>query len=317
MAKLSRPRWGSLQFWPRKRAAKLLPSANWKTFSSLSFASDGLLGYIGYKAGMASAVVKDDTPNSMTKGKKITVPVTIVEMPPMKVYSVRFYKLGIVQKEIVVSNDPALKPILRVPKQPQTLDKLPEGYDDIRVVVFSVPSKTSVKKTPDVLELAVTAKDKLAYIKSLIAKELSYKDLPQKLDLIDARGVTKGRGLIGPLARFGLTLKQHKSEKGRRRPGSLAPWHPARVTFRTPMAGQMGLFSRIQYNLKLLATNSIADKNINPGTGFQHYGNIQSNYMIVLGSLAGPVKRAVLLTPAFRPSKNMTRKKYELVEVLK
>src|SRR3989344_4947961 len=259
MAKLSRPRYGSLQFYPRKRIDKFLPSVNW---SAVGSEVEGLQGFIVYKAAMASAVVKDMTDKSMTQNKKIVIPVTILEVPHMKIFSIRFYKSGDVIGEVVVSNDKELKRKLKVPKQIKDFE--------------------SIKK-----------------------------------DFVDVRGLTKGKGLQGPLTRFGLSLKAHKSEKGRRRPGSLAPWHPARVTFRTPMAGQMGLFSRIQYNLKLLATNSIADKNINPGTGFQHYGNIQSNYMIVLGSLAGPVKRAVLLTPAFRPSKNMTRKKYELVEVLK
>ena len=53
---------------------------------------------------------------------------------------------------------------------------------------------------------------------------------------------------MGPVKRFGISLKFHKSEKGVRRPGSLAPWHPARVTFRTPNMGQTGFFTRVSYN---------------------------------------------------------------------
>ena len=92
-----RPRWSSLQYWPRKRAEKILPSVNWRVVHG-----EGLLGFILYKAAMATAIVKDDTPNSMTKGKKIAVPVTILEAPNMKIYSVRFYKFGKVLKEVVV-----------------------------------------------------------------------------------------------------------------------------------------------------------------------------------------------------------------------
>ena len=80
MSKKSRPRRGSLQFYPRKRAAKLLPSVNWEVVPG----NDGLLGFIAYKAGMATAIVKDSTPKSMTLGKKMAVPVTILEVPPMK-----------------------------------------------------------------------------------------------------------------------------------------------------------------------------------------------------------------------------------------
>jgi len=54
---------------------------------------------------MATAIVKDNTPKSMTLGKKLAIPVTVLEVPPMKIYSVRFYKGGNVFKEIVFSND--------------------------------------------------------------------------------------------------------------------------------------------------------------------------------------------------------------------
>ena len=82
------PRKGSLQFWPRKRAAKFLPSVNWDAIDS----GKNLKGFICYKAGMVSVAVKDNTPNSMTKGKEIVIPATILECPPLKIFSVRFYK---------------------------------------------------------------------------------------------------------------------------------------------------------------------------------------------------------------------------------
>ena len=91
------PRKGSLQYWPRKRVSKFLPSVNWSAIDS----GKNLKGFIGYKAGMISGFVKDETPASMTKGKKITIPLTIIECPPMKILSVRFYKFGVVKKEIL------------------------------------------------------------------------------------------------------------------------------------------------------------------------------------------------------------------------
>jgi len=94
------PRKGSLQFWPRKRASRFLPSANWNAISS----SKSLRGFIAYKAGMASVSVKDNTPNSMTKGKNVVIPVTILECPTMKILSVRFYKDNIVAKEFLNEN---------------------------------------------------------------------------------------------------------------------------------------------------------------------------------------------------------------------
>lgn len=310
-----RPRRGSLQFYPRKRAAKVLPSVNWSTISS---DKPGLLGFIAYKVGMATAIVKDTTDKSMTFGKKIALPVTILEAPNMKIFSVRFYKNSKPMKDFIVSNDKELKRILKTPKQISHLDKIPDNYDDIRIIVYSIPKQTSIKKTPDIIELAIQSpniKSKLEFVKNLLNKEITLSDL-SATTLFDARAITKGKGLQGPVKRFGLKLKQHKSEKGVRRPGSLGPWHPPRVTFMAPLAGQMGLFSRINYNLKLITSGNIKLKDINPKSGFNHYGNIKSSYFILKGSVQGPAKRQVLLTPSFRPTKFQAKKKYEFIELI-
>ncbi len=311
-----RPRFGSLQFYPRKRAAKQIPSVNWDNMKSIPLKEEGILGFITYKAAMATAVVKDNTDKSMTQGKKVAIPVTILEAPDMKIFSVRFYNQGIVVKDVIVSTDKELKRIVRVPKALKSLDsETPKVYEDIRVIAYSLPKDTSIKKTPDLIELAVNAKDKLAFVKNLVGKQISLNDF-LKFDLFDIRGLTKGRGLVGPMRRFGIGLKSHKAEKGRRRPGSLGPWHPARVTFHTPMAGQFGMFSRIIYNIKSINSGNIKEKNINPGAGFKHYGKIRTNYILVKGSVQGPVKRQILLTPAVRPTKEAAKKKYEFLELI-
>lgn len=313
MPTAKRPRRGSLQFWPRKRASKVLPSANWNPISSKE---QGLLGFVGYKAGMSTAIVKDGAEKTTTAKKQIATPVTVLEVPNMKIYSVRFYKHKKPLSEIVVSNDKELKKKLRAPKTAKTLDKVPEGYDDIRVIVYSLAKQTSVKKTPDVIEIGVQADDKLEYVKSLIGKEISLADVLHD-KMVDVRGVTKGKGTQGPVKRFGITLRFHKSEKGVRKVGSIAPWHPARVTYRTPMAGQMGLFTRIIYNLHVLGSGKIAENDINPANGFKDYGKIKTSYILLKGSVQGPAKRQILITPALRPSKVQTRRNYELMEVMK
>ena len=105
---------GSLQFYPRVRAKKVIPSVNW---TPVSKEGTGFMGFVGYKVGMTSVLVKDDTADSLTKGKRITVPATIIECPAMKIYSVRFYKNGKVMKDVVVSNDKDLKKRLRSQKK--------------------------------------------------------------------------------------------------------------------------------------------------------------------------------------------------------
>jgi large subunit ribosomal protein L3 len=316
MGSKSRPRKGSLQFYPRKRSAKVLPSVNWKPFSSES--KQGVLGFIAYKAAMATAIIKDSGEKSMTKNKQIAVPVTILEVPNMKIYSVRFYKNRSVMHEIIVSNEKELKRKLKSPKEVKKLESIPNGCDDIRIIAYSLPKQTSIKKTPDVIELAIGAQGvqaKFELVKSLIGKEISLENFT-KSELVDVHGLTKGKGTQGPTKRFGLTLKFHKSEKGVRRPGSLGPWHPARVTFMAPMAGQLGLFSRTVYNLRILNSGAIIENDINPGHGFKNYGKIKSSFLIIKGSVPGPAKRQLLLTAPLRPSKEQTKKKYEFLELV-
>ena len=190
----------------------------------------------------------------------------------------------------------------------------PKVFDDIRIIVYSLSKQTGIKKTPDIAEIGVNAPNKLEFVKSLIGKEISVKDF--KYNLVDVRGLTTGKGFSSAVKRYGISLKQHKSEKGVRRPGSLGPWHPARVTFRTPMAGQLGMFTRVHYNQKILISASISEKDIN-GTGFAHYGKITSSYFIVHGSVQGPEKRQVLLTPSLRPTKKQVKKKFEFQELIK
>ncbi|MEK6910784.1 MAG: 50S ribosomal protein L3 [Nanoarchaeota archaeon] len=320
MAKLSKPREGSLQFAPRNRAEKFLPSVNWSVVlekSNLDKKLKGLLGFVAYKVGMATALVKDSTDKSMTAGKKVYLPVTILEVPAMKVYSIRFYNEGIVAKESLVSIDKELKKIVRLPKALPTISA-PEKYDDVRVIVYTLAKQTNIKKTPDIIEVAIhapTAHEKFEYAKSLIGKELSLNDFVHST-LLDSRGLTTGHGFTGAVRRFGISLKQHKSEKGRRRPGSLGPWHPARVTFRTPMAGQYGMFARMQYNNVFISSGNISEKDINPKSGFSHYGKITSSYIIIKGSIQGPEKRQILLTPSFRQTKYQLKKKYEFQEII-
>ncbi|MCK5043667.1 50S ribosomal protein L3 [Candidatus Pacearchaeota archaeon] len=310
------PRKGSLQFWPRKRVSKFLPRVNWDAIKSNS--SKGLKGSICYKAGMMSAYVKDNTPDSMTKGKKIAIPVTILECPPLKIFSVRFYKDNKVAKDILAENfEKELKSKVKLPKKSRekVADLISEKgeYDDVQVIAYSQVKKTGVKKTPDLSEIGLVGSfdEKINFIKEFLNKEISVLDIFEKGQLIDLRGLTKGHGLSGPVKRFGITLKSHKSEKGRRRPGSLGPWHPARVTFRVPQAGQLGMFTRLTYNNKIMDMGKSEDKK--ELKNIKNYGNIKTDYLIVAGSVQGPAKRQLVITAPLRGTKKQLKKNYELL----
>ena len=308
------PRKGSLQYWPRKRAAKFLPSVNWKAIHS----GKSIKGFICYKAGMVSIYAKDNTPDSMTKGQKIIIPSTVLECPPLKIFSVRFYKNNKVSKEILNSSlEKELKRKVKLPKNyTKKLDDVKvEDYEDVTILAYSLVKKTGLKKKPDMIEIGLKGnnEEKLNYIKENLSKEISILDVFDDGQLVDLRGLTKGKGFSGPVKRFGITLKSHKSEKGRRRPGSLGPWHPARVTFRAPQAGQLGMFTRVIYNNKILGIGKAQDRK--GLKGLKNFGDIKTDYVLVRGSIQGPSKRQLLITSPLRETRKQTKKDFEVIEI--
>lgn len=313
MPQKNAPRKGSLQYVPRKRAGKFLPRTNWKSIDS----GKGLKGFIAYKAGMASALVKDSTPNSMTKDQDIIIPATILECPQMKIYSIRFYKHGEVKKDVLAGNfDKELKKKIKATKaSAPNLDEV-EDYDDVSVIVYSLPKKTNIKKSPDLTEVGLngSVEEKINFIKENLNKEISIFDILDDGQLIDVRAVTKGKGFEGPVSRFGLKLKSIKSEKGQRRPGSLGPWHPARTTFRAAQAGQGGMHTRMNANNKIITMGRASENEIK---NIKNYGDVKSDYIIVHGSVHGPAKRQILITTPQRPSKDQTKKSFEFLELKK
>jgi len=317
MAPPKSPRKGSLQFWPRKRVSKFLPSVNWKSIGS----GKNIKGFIGYKVGMFSAEVKDLTPNSMTKDKKIIIPSTVIECPPMKIFSIRFYKDRKVAKDVLAEHiDKELKRRVKLPKQGKNIsENLKTGeYEDVSVLAYSQVKKTNIKKTPDLTEIGLigTIDDKLNFIKAHLNKDISVNEVFSQGELVDVRGLTKGQGFSGPVKRFGITLRFHKSEKGVRKVGSIGPWHPARVTFRVPMAGQLGMFTRVHYNQKILSLAK-AEETEKQLKNIKNYGDTKTDYIILYGSVQGPAKRQVLMTSPLRATKTQGKKIFEFIEVKK
>ena len=88
MAKIHRPRRGSLAYSPRKRAKSEVPRIR----SWLEEDKARMAGFAGYKAGMTHVMMIDDRPRSLTEGMEISMPVTVLEVPPMNVVAVRAYE---------------------------------------------------------------------------------------------------------------------------------------------------------------------------------------------------------------------------------
>lgn len=305
-----KPRSGSMQFWPRKRAARQYPKV--RCWPKVDKAIP--LGFGGYKAGMTHVQIVDNRKNSMTKGEEIFCPVTVIECPPLKIAGVRFYKNtpygAKVVSQIMTKVDKDLGRKICVAKKTNEgkLNEIkPESFDDLRLIVYTQPKIIDLKKTPELFEIALggSKEEKLNYAKENLGKEIQVNNVFNEGEQVDVHAVTKGKGFQGPVKRFGIMIRQHKSEKAIRNPGSLGGWcGQGHIMYRVAHAGQMGYHTRTEFNKQLLKIGT-DPKMINPKGGFLNYGLIKTNYVLIKGSIPGPRKRLIRFNKSIRPNKKI------------
>jgi len=304
-------------FSPRNRSASETPRFNsWPDDDG----QPGVQGFAGYKAGMTHVVLINDEPNSPREGMETTVPVTVVETPPMRAVALRAYE----------DTPYGLRPLTEVwtdefhSELDRTLDLPEDGSDgteaqikdaldagelgDVRLITHTVPSELDgvPKKKPDVMETRVgggSLEERVEHGLELIEDggEHSMNDVFRAGEYADVAGVTKGKGTQGPVKRWGVQKRKgkHARQGWRRRIGNLGPWNPSRVRSTVPQQGQTGYHQRTELNKRIL---DIGDDDVTPEGGFINYGEVEGNYTLVKGSLPGPEKRLVRFRPAVRPS---------------
>ncbi|MBI2663538.1 50S ribosomal protein L3 [Candidatus Woesearchaeota archaeon] len=313
MPNIRSPRRGSLQYWPRKRAKRSYASIR----SWVGQNETKLLGFAGYKAGMTHIIIRDNT-NSITKGDLISQPVTVIECPPLKPLSLRFYKktptgLRCVSELFAKNLDKELTRKIKLSKKSNES----QDYDNIKLVVYTQPKLTSIgKKKPEIFELGISGnkEQKLEFGKSLLNKEININEVFKEGQFLDVHGITKGKGFQGTVKRFGVSIRQHKSEKVKRGVGSLGPWTPKRVSFRVPMPGKMGYHQRVEYNKWLLKISNKIEE-INPKGGFLQYGLVKSDFILLNGSVPGSRKRLVILTEPMRAKKQSQKSEINYISL--
>jgi len=298
-----------MQFWPRVRSRySYARIRNWPSSKEAK-----PLGFAGYKVGMTHLLINDARANSLTKGTDIFCPITVVECPPLKSASIMFYKntqdgTKLVSQLFADSLDKFIDRKITLPKKK---GKDAADFDFVRLQCYTQPHLTGIgKKKPEVFELAIggNKEQQLAYAREKLGKEITVSEVFKEGQKIDAHSLTKGKGFQGPVRRFGVQLRHHKSEKSRRNPGSLGAWRAqGHIMWRTAHAGKMGYHLRTEYNKWVVKIGSKPEE-INVKGGFVHYGNIKNTYLLVKGSIGGTQKRLIKLTDAVRSRHNVPEK---------
>ncbi len=315
MGNIRHPRRGSMQFWPRKRSRhSLVRIRSWVKESKTK-----PLGYICYKVGMAHTMAVDNRAKSLTKGETIAIPATIVDCPPMTVMGVSFYKNTHKMSSVLADKlEKYLEKRMPLPKKAtKKIDEISD-FDDLRLLVNSNPARAKIGvKKPHSLEIALggSREEKLAYAKGMLGKEITIKDVFTPGVLVDIHGVTKGKGFQGTVKRFGVPIRQHKAEKTKRGIATLGSWTPKRVEFTVAQSGKMGYHLRTEFNKQILKLGEHGGEIVRKG-GFHHYGEVLNSYLLIKGSVVGPARRAIVLTPAARPSQKHLAASYDVTDIV-
>ncbi len=299
---------GSLEFWPHRRAQRLLPRVrNWPAPSE-----PAVLSLLAFKAGMTHVGIIDDS-NSPSKGQEVARAATILVLPKMFVYGLRFYKKGYLYTHAVNEvHDAAMAQKIGVKNTKRTnleeAKKKTGEYANVVALAFADPGalKIRIKKTLR-FEIPVGGKDvasKLTFAEKLLGKELKISDVLNSGDIIDVTSVSKGKGWEGPVHRFHVAKLYHKSTGKTRHVGSLGAWHPAKVLFSVPQAGHLGFNYRTELNKRILKVGTAQDaSSVTPAGGFLRFGNVNNDYILIDGSVPGPAKRLVRIRKALRSGK--------------
>ncbi len=260
-------------------------------------------GFVGYKAGMTHLILNDNSPHSLTKGMEISVPVTVIETPPVKVQGIRLYKDSVYGKR-------ALTEVWAGDDLDRIADIIHETGDStslsMRLLVTTIPELVSgvPKKRGELLELKMSGvvEGDLEYARKVVGKEIRVDEVFKVGDFVDVTAVTKGKGTQGPVKRWGVTIQNAKAKKsGRgRHVGCIGGWRPRRVRWRIPQLGQTGYHQRTEYNKRILKIGTDGAE-ITPKGGFLHYGLVKNEYILVKGSVPGPKKRLIRISHAIRP----------------
>jgi len=359
--KFERPRHGNLGFLPRKRTKHHFGKL--KSFPKDDASKPAhLTAFMTYKAGMTHIVRDVDRPGSKLHKKEIAEGVTILEAPPMIVAGFvgyvetprglraltsvwaghlseevrrRFYKSWHKSKQKAFTKyqkawteagksggeQPMAAEIARAKKYCQV----------IRAICHTQISKAKLgRKKAHVKEIQInggTVDQKVDFVVGLFEQEVKVADTFSQDEMVDIVGTTRGHGYNGVITRWGCSRLPRKTHRGLRKVACIGTWHPARMQFQVPRAGQMGYHHRTEINKKIYRigkakkddpagakTNAdLTEKGITPMGGFSHFGEVNEDWLMIKGGVAGPRKRILTLRKSLLPQVN--RRATEKIEL--
>jgi len=339
--KFRAPRRGSLGFLPRKRSRTHRGRIR-------AFPKDDqskpchLTAFLGYKAGMTHIVREVDKIGSKVHKKEVVEAVTVIESPPMIVVGVvgyidtpkglralttvwashlneeckrRFYKKWYRSKQKAFTKY-AKKSSESKETVTKELDRIKKYCTVVRVIAHTQVRKMKLQKKAHISEIQVnggTIAQKVDFAYNLFEKPVPIDTVFEESSMIDVIAVTKGHGFEGVTKRWGTRKLPRKTHKGLRKVACIGAWHPARVSFTVPRAGQRGFHHRTEINKKVYRIGKgdnpssgstefdITKKTVTPMGGFPHYGQVKSDFIILKGAIPGPKKRVITLRKSLVP----------------
>jgi len=340
--KFEAPRHGSLGFLPRKRCKRARGKI--KSFPKDNAASPcHFTAFAGYKAGMTHITREVDKPGSKAHKKEVCEAVTIIEAPPMVVVGLvgyietprglrsiatvwtqhisdecrrRFYKNWHKSKKRAFKSHEDKYSDENFQKE---CDKIVKHCTVVRALAHTQIKKVNLRqKKAHLMEIQVnggSAADKVAFIRNHFEKPVKIGTVFEQDEMIDTMAITKGKGFEGVVTRWGVTRLPRKTHKGLRKVACIGAWHPSRVSYSVPRAGQNGYHHRTEMNKKVykiadgvrnaegvvenpknaMTEFDLTVKGITPLGGFPHYGEVNEDYIMLKGAVTGVKKRLITL----------------------
>jgi len=212
----------------------------------------------------------------------------------------------------------------------QDIEKIKKYATVVRVIAHTQIRKVKLgQKKAHIMEIQVnggTTRQKVDYSLSLFEKEVPINAVFTENEMIDTIAITKGKGFEGVTTRWGTRRLPRKTHKGLRKVGCIGAWHPSRVSYTVPRAGQNGYYHRTERNKKIYrlgakenrnakTESDLTSKPITPMGGFPHYGIVTEDFLLLKGAIPGVKKRVItlrksLITQTSRPALEQVNLKF-------